>query len=99
MHRENCMRSRDRGLACEERSRRRDKRCGLLAEDWPVAAVRHDAERRIRNPAKLFDGLLDRIERIAIAVLDQSSCGDLREGRRGEVHVVAIVGKLARVAP
>jgi hypothetical protein len=36
-----------------------------------VAAVGHDPERRHRNPAKQFDGLLDRIERIAIAVDDQ----------------------------
>ena len=75
------------------------ERRGLFSEDRAVAAVRHDPQRRIRNPAKQFDGLLDRIERIAIAVHDQGPCRDRRQGRRGKVHVVAIVGELARVAP
>ncbi len=84
---------------CKEGRRRSHERRGLISKDWSVPAVRHHPERRIRNPAKQLDRLLDRIQRIAIAVHDQRPGGDRRERRWREVHVVAIVGELARVAP
>ena len=83
----------------EEGRRRSYERRGLISEDRSVATVRHDPQRRIRNPAKQFDGLLDRVKRIAIAVHDHRPRGDRRQCCCGEVHVFAIVGELARVAP
>jgi hypothetical protein len=64
-----------------------------------MPAMRHDPERRGRNGAVQLHPTLHRIQRIAITVDDKAPRGNHGEGRRIEVHVLAIVGESARVPP
>src|SRR6185503_11854375 len=87
------------GIVSKERQRSFDKPCGRLAvacifaEYRPVFSLRNDPKAGAGNCGKHFQSEVDRVQRVTIAVNNQSAGCNSRQVRRGEVHVIVTAGE------